>query len=286
MKLVRFGEPGAERPGLLDSEGRVRDLSGVIADINGAALDPETLDRLRALDADALPLAPDGARLGPCVGGVGHFIAVGLNYADHAAEAGLTPPAEPILFSKAPSCIIGPHDDVLIPPGSTRTDWEVELAVVIGSPCSRVSEAEALEHVAGYCLCNDISERAWQNERGGTWMKGKGAPTFGPLGPWLATREELGDANGRAMWLDLNGERMQTGNTENMIFRVPFIVSYISQFMDLRPGDVIATGTPPGVGMGRKPPLFLKAGDRMTLGIDGLGVQDLNVRDASRQAAA
>lgn len=277
MKLVRFGAPGAEKPGMLDSDGAIRDLSGIVADITGATLDPATLDRLRALDVAGLPVAPANERLGPCVGAVGNFLAVGLNYADHAAEAGLAPPAEPILFSKAPSSISGPTDDVRIPPGSVKTDWEVELAIVIGAHCSRVDEAEALEYVAGYCLCNDISERAWQNERGGTWMKGKGAPTFGPLGPWLVTRDELGDANGRAMWLDVNGERMQTGNTDNMIFRVPFVVSYISHFMDLRPGDVIATGTPPGVGMGRKPPVFLKAGDRMTLGIDGLGAQSLNV---------
>lgn len=278
MKLLRFGPAGSEKPGLLDGDGQVRDLSGIIADISGASLDPATLGRLRALDPADLPLAPAGARLGPCVTGVGNFVAVGLNYADHAAEAGMAPPSEPILFTKAPSCINGPDDDVLIPRGSTKTDWEVELGVVIGARCSGVSEAEALSYVAGYCLCNDISERAWQNERGGTWMKGKGAPTFGPLGPWLVTQDELGDADGRDMWLDVNGERMQTGNTATMIFKVPFVVSYISQFMILEPGDVIATGTPPGVGMGRKPPRFLKPGDRMVLGIAGLGVQTQNVR--------
>lgn len=277
MKLLRFGPAGSEKPGMLDGEGRIRDLSGVTSDICGATLDEKNLDRLRALDVAALPLAPEGVRIGPCVGDVRNFIAVGLNFADHAAEAGLAPPAEPILFSKAPSCISGPNDDVLIPPGSVKTDWEVELAVVIGRRSYNVSQAEALEHVAGYCLCNDVSERAWQNERGGTWMKGKGAPTFGPLGPWLVTRDEIGDADDRDMWLDLNGERMQTGNTATMIFKVPFLVSYISQFMVLEPGDVITTGTPPGVGMGRQPPVFLKPGDRMELGIAGLGVQTQNV---------
>lgn len=276
MKLVRFGKFGSEKPGLIDADGNVRDLSGVVSDIAGDVLGRESLERLRAIDPASLPLAPAGERLGACVGSVGNFIAVGLNYADHAAESGMPVPAEPVLFNKAPSCIGGPDDTILIPRGSERTDWEVELAVVIGSRASYVSEAEALDHVAGYCICNDISERSYQLDRGGQWMKGKGCPTFGPLGPWLVTTDEI-DASDLAMTLSVNGERVQHGSTATMVFKVPFLVHYISQFMILEPGDVITTGTPPGVGMGMKPPRFLKAGDRMEVSIDGLGTQNQRV---------
>lgn len=279
MKLLRFGAPGAEKPGLLDASGVIRDLSGIIPDLTGATLGRDTLERIRGIDPASLPEAPAGARLGPCVGGTRNFVAVGLNYTDHAAETGMAEPAEPILFNKAPSCIVGPNDDVLIPPGSEKTDWEVELAIVIGARCSYVSEAAALDYVAGYCLCNDVSERAYQMERGGTWTKGKGSPTFGPIGPWLVTVDELGDASNLELWLAVNGERVQNGTTANMIFKAPFIVSYISQFMALEPGDIITTGTPAGVGTGMKPPRFLKAGDVVELGGGGLGVQRQNVRN-------
>ncbi|MFC0282258.1 fumarylacetoacetate hydrolase family protein [Camelimonas abortus] len=278
MKLLRYGPPCAEKPGLLDAGGVIRDLSGVVPDISGATLGAESLARLRAIDPATLPEVPAGVRLGPCVAGTRNFVAVGLNYTDHAAETGMAPPAEPILFSKAPSCIVGPDDDVLIPPGSQKTDWEVELAIVIGERCSYVSEADALDHVAGYCLCNDLSERAYQMERGGTWMKGKGSPTFGPIGPWLVTVDELGDASDLRLWLSVNGQRVQDGTTANMIFKVPAIVSYVSQFMALEPGDLITTGTPAGVGMGMKPPRYLKPGDVIELGADGLGQQRQQVR--------
>lgn len=272
MKLVRFGEAGKEKPGAVDAEGRLRDLSAEIPDLSGAALGRESIDRLRTLDLSSLPLAPEGVRLGACVGKVGNFIAVGLNYADHAAESGMAVPAEPVLFNKAPSCIVGPNDTVLIPPGSEKTDWEVELAVVIGERASYVSEAEALDYVAGYCICNDVSERSYQLERGGTWTKGKGSPTFGPLGPWLVTKDEIDTAD-LAMTLSVNGEIAQNGSTGTMVFQVPFLVHYISQFMILEPGDVITTGTPPGVGMGMKPPRYLKAGDTMEVSVAGLGTQ-------------
>ena len=272
MKLVRFGQAGAEKAGMIDAEGRVRDLSSVIPD-----LDPSTLgaglDRVAGTDPSSLPLVPEGTRLGSCVGKVGHFIAVGLNYADHAAETGAPIPAEPILFSKAPSCIVGPNDDVTLPKGSQKTDWEVEIAIVIGRRASYVHANESLDYVAGYCVCNDVSEREFQTERGGQWMKGKGCPTFGPLGPWLVTPDEIADVQNLSMWLDVNGETMQRGSTATMIFDCRQIVSYISHFMTLNPGDVITTGTPPGVGLGMKPPRFLKAGDVMTLGIEGLGEQ-------------
>lgn len=277
MKLVRFGAAGAEKPGLIDADGRIRDLSGVVPDIAGDVLGRDGLARLRALDPARLPLAPEGSRFGACVGRVGNFIAVGLNYADHAAESGMAVPSEPVLFNKAPSCIVGPDDTVVIPHGSEKTDWEVELAVVIGERASYVSEADALNYVAGYCVCNDVSERSYQLERGGQWMKGKGCETFGPLGPWLVTSDEIKDVQNLSMWLDVNGERMQTGSTKTMIFDVKTIVSYISEFMVLEPGDVITTGTPPGVGLGMKPPRFLKAGDVMTLGIEGLGEQKQKV---------
>ena len=272
MKLVRFGAAGAEKPGLIDADGKVRDLSGVVPDIAGDVLGRESLARLGAIDPASLPLAPEGARFGACVGRVGNFIAVGLNYADHAAESGMAVPSEPVLFNKAPSCIVGPDDTVLIPRGSEKTDWEVELAVVIGERASYVSEADALDYVAGYCICNDVSERAFQIERGGQWTKGKGCPTFGPIGPWLVTADEV-DTGDLAMKLSVNGELVQNGSSSTMVFKVPFLVHYISQFMILEPGDVITTGTPPGVGMGMKPPRYLKPGDRMEVSIAGLGVQ-------------
>lgn len=273
MKLVRFGEAGQEKPGLLDAGGQIRDVSSVIRDVAGKALNPDALFRLSQLDTSTLPPVPPGQRLGPCVGSVGNFIAIGLNYADHAAETGAPIPAEPIVFNKARSCIVGPNDDVVIPRGSTKTDWEIELAIVIGTRASYVGANEALDFVAGYCICNDVSEREYQLERGGTWTKGKGCPTFGPLGPWLVTKDEIPDPQNLSMWLDVNGERMQTGSTATMIFNVAKLVSYVSHFMVLEPGDVITTGTPPGVGMGMKPPRYLKPGDVMTLGIEGLGVQ-------------
>lgn len=273
MKLVRFGESGAEKPGIVDSQGQIRDLSGIVPDLAGVALLPESLKRLAAIDPSTLPLAPAGQRLGACVGNVRNFIAIGLNYADHAAETGAPIPAEPIVFNKAPSCIVGPNDDVIIPRQSKKTDWEVELAIVIGDRASYVAANEALDFVAGYCVCNDVSEREFQLERGGTWTKGKGCPTFGPLGPWLVTKDEIPDPQNLSMWLDVNGERMQNGSTKTMIFNVAQIVSYVSHFMILEPGDVITTGTPPGVGMGMKPPRFLKAGDVVALGIEGLGEQ-------------
>jgi 2,4-diketo-3-deoxy-L-fuconate hydrolase len=273
MKLVRFGEPGREKAGIVDAGGQIRDASGVVPDITAQTLTAELLSRLGQADPSALPAAPAGQRLGPCVGNVRNFIAIGLNYADHAAETGAPIPAEPIIFNKAPSCIVGPNDTVVLPRGSQKTDWEVELAIVIGERASYVGANEAFDFVAGYCICNDVSEREYQIERGGTWTKGKGCPTFGPLGPWLVTKDEIPDPQNLSMWLDVNGERMQTGSTRTMIFNVAQIVSYVSHFMILEPGDVITTGTPPGVGMGKKPQRYLKPGDVMTLGIEGLGEQ-------------
>jgi 2,4-didehydro-3-deoxy-L-rhamnonate hydrolase len=274
VRYFRFGDPDRERPGVFDADGIGRDLSSVCGDLAGLTLSPENLAKLRERDIRALPRAPEGVRIGPCVGGTRTFIAVGLNYADHAAESGAAVPAEPILFNKAPSCIVGPNDTIEIPRGSSKTDWEVELAVVIGKRASYISEAEAAGVIAGFCICHDVSERAFQMERSGQWMKGKGCPTFGPLGPWLVTPDEIANVQALAMWLDVNGQRMQTGSTATMIFGVHFLVSYISQFMALEPGDVITTGTPPGVGMGKKPqPQYLKSGDIVTLGIEGLGVQ-------------
>lgn len=278
MKLLRYGPPGAERPGCLDAQGRLRDLSGVVADIAGAALAPEALERLRGLDPDSLPAVAGTPRLGPCVGGVGKLIGIGLNYSDHAAEAGLPVPPEPIVFMKATSAICGPDDDVLIPEDASRTDWEVELAVVIGTRAQRVAQDRALDHVAGYCICNDISERGWQIEHAGQWTKGKSHDTFAPLGPWLVTPDEVGDAGRLRMTLDVNGTPRQEGSTATMIFGVARLVSYLSHFMTLHPGDVITTGTPPGVGMGMKPPVFLKPGDVMRLMIERLGQQQQNVR--------
>jgi len=273
MKLVRFGPSGSEKPGIIDGDGAIRDLSPVIDDIAGDVLSPTGLARLAAVDRAALPVVPAGTRLGPCVPMPYSFLAIGLNYADHAAESGMPAPAEPILFNKAPTSICGPNDDVVLLKGSAKSDWEVELAVVIGTEAFNVSEANALDHVAGYCLCNDVSERAIQIEGTGQWVKGKSAPTYGPVGPWLATKDEIGDPQTLAMSLDLNGQRMQTGNTSTMIFSVVEIVSYASRYMKLIPGDIITTGTPPGVGMGKKPPVYLKAGDEMVLRIDGLGEQ-------------
>jgi 2-keto-4-pentenoate hydratase/2-oxohepta-3-ene-1,7-dioic acid hydratase in catechol pathway len=274
LKLVRFGAAGRERPGLVNADGSIADLSGVIPDLAGAALSPESLRMIAALDAAKLPRAPKDARLGACVGGVGKFIAIGLNYADHAAETGAKIPSEPIVFMKATSCIVGPNDTVLKPRGSIKMDWEVELGVVIGSVTRYVSEADAPKHIAGYCVINDVSERHFQLERGGQWDKGKGCDTFGPLGPWLVTADEVGDPGKLPMWLDVNGVRRQNGSTSTMIFKPAVLVSYLSQFMSLQPGDVITTGTPPGVGMGIKPePVFLNVGDVMELGIEKLGSQ-------------
>jgi 2-keto-4-pentenoate hydratase/2-oxohepta-3-ene-1,7-dioic acid hydratase in catechol pathway len=274
LKLVRVGSAGAERPGLLLTDGGIADLSGIIDDVGGQALSPESLERIRGLDAAKLPRLPAGGRYGACVAGVGKFIAIGLNYADHAAETGAKIPAEPIVFMKATSCIVGANDTVLKPRGSTKMDWEVELGVVIGSVTRYVSEAEAPKHIAGYCVINDLSERAFQLERGGQWDKGKGCDTFGPLGPWLVTADEVGDPANLSMWLDVNGVRRQNGSTRTMIFKPAFLVSYLSQFMSLHPGDVITTGTPPGVGMGIKPePIFLGVGDVIELGIEKLGTQ-------------
>jgi len=273
MKLVRWGKTGKEKPGIIDGEGRVRDLSAVVPDLAGAVLSPAGLAKLAKAKLDKLPLVRGKPRLGACVGQVPNFYAVGLNYADHAAETGAEIPKEPILFNKATSCLSGPNDEVMLPKGSKKTDWEVELAIVIGSRASYVTQKDALEAVAGFCVCNDVSEREYQIERGGQWMKGKGCPTFGPIGPWLVTKDEIKDVQKLAMWLDLNGERVQNGSTRTMIFGVKEIVSYMSQFMELLPGDVITTGTPPGVGLGMKPPRFLKPGDVMRVGIEGLGEQ-------------
>jgi 2-keto-4-pentenoate hydratase/2-oxohepta-3-ene-1,7-dioic acid hydratase in catechol pathway len=281
MKLVRWGAAGAEKPGLVDADGAVRDLSGVIADIDAAALSPEGLATLAKVDPAVLPLAPEG-RLGSPVAFTSKLICVGLNYADHAKESGNPIPDEPVLFLKASSAIGGPNDDIVIPRNSVKTDWEVELGVVIGKKASYVEEAEALDYVAGYCVCNDVSEREFQIERGGTWDKGKGCDTFGPLGPWLVTRDEVPDPQNLSMWLDVNGKRFQNGSTRTMIFGVAHLVHYISQFMTLMPGDVISTGTPPGVGLGQKPPLYLKAGDIVRLGIEGLGEQRQTCRDWTR----
>lgn len=273
MKLLRFGERGQEKPGVLDAQGDIRDLSSIVSDIGGDALLPEGLERLRGLDLSALPRADQATRLGSCVGGIGKFICIGLNYVDHAEESGMPIPSEPVVFNKWLSAVCGPNDDVIIPRGSKRTDWEVELGVVIGKAGSYIDEAHALDHVAGYCLINDVSEREYQLERGGTWDKGKGCDTFGPLGPWLVTSDEVPDPQKLEMWLDVDGTRYQSGNTSRMIFSVAQIVSYLSRFMSLHPGDVISTGTPPGVGMGQKPPVYLRAGQVMSLGIEGLGQQ-------------
>jgi 2-keto-4-pentenoate hydratase/2-oxohepta-3-ene-1,7-dioic acid hydratase in catechol pathway len=274
MKLLRYGPPGQEKPGLLDAAGTLRDLSAHIADVDGRVLDAATLARLRALDSAALPAVDGSPRLGACVANIGKFICIGLNYADHAAESGMAVPAEPVVFGKWTSAVVGPNDDVKIPRGSEKTDWEVELGVVIGKAASYVEEADALDHVAGYCVINDVSERNYQLERGGTWDKGKGCDTFGPTGPWLVTADEVPDPHALGLWLEVDGHRYQNGNTRTMIFRVPQLIAYLSRFMTLQPGDVISTGTPPGVGMGCKPaPVYLRPGQTMRLGIDGLGEQ-------------
>ena len=282
MKLVRYGKPGQEKPGLIDAQGKLRDLSKVIKDVTPDQLNDKALAKLSKLKTDSLPLVKGKPRMGCPVAKVGKFIAIGLNYADHAAEANLPLPKEPIIFSKFVDCIQGPDDDVMLPKGSVKGDWEVELGVVIGTTASYVSQKSALDHVAGYCTINDVSEREFQIERGGTWDKGKGCDTFGPIGPWLVTRDEVASPQKLGVWMELNGERMQNGNTKNMIFNVAKLVSYVSQFTTLYPGDVIATGTPAGVGMGIKKngkpaPVFLKAGDVMTVGIEGLGVQTQKV---------
>ena len=278
MKLLRVGPKGAEKPAILAEDGTVRDLTGIVADIGGQTLSDEGLARIRAADINALPQLQSN-RIGPCVANVGKFICIGLNYADHAAETGAAIPEEPIIFMKATSAIIGPNDDVIIPKNSIKPDWEVELAVVIGKEARYVDEADAMDYVAGYCVCNDVSERHFQTERGGTWDKGKGADTFGPIGPWLVTKDEVADPQNLKMWLEVDGKRYQDGSTKTMIFGVAHVVSYVSQFMSLQPGDVITTGTPPGVGMGIKPePVWLKPGNVMRLGIEGLGEQQQTVR--------
>ncbi|MEM5341152.1 ureidoglycolate lyase [Paraburkholderia azotifigens] len=274
MKLLRYGAPGHEKPGILDGNGAIRDLSGIIDDIAGSTLLPEALDKLRQLDISKLPVVSTEERIGACVGRIGKFICIGLNYADHAAESNLPVPAEPVVFGKWTSAVVGPNDDVRIPRGSQKTDWEVELGVVIGKGGTYIEEADALRHVAGYCVINDVSEREYQIERGGTWDKGKGCDTFGPIGPWLVTADDIPDPQRLALWLEVDGKRYQNGNTSTMIFNVAQIVSYLSRFMSLQPGDVISTGTPPGVGMGQKPePVYLRAGQTMRLGIEGLGEQ-------------
>ncbi|MBP6818725.1 MAG: fumarylacetoacetate hydrolase family protein [Ferrovibrio sp.] len=278
MKLLRYGPLGQEKPGILDAQGAIRDLSGVVGDINGATLQPEALAKLRGVDVNALPKVAGNPRIGACVAGIGKFICIGLNYSDHAAETGATVPPEPIIFMKATSAIMGPDDDLIIPKNSVKTDWEVELGVVIGKVARYVDEADAMNHVAGYCTINDVSERAFQIERHGQWTKGKSCDTFGPIGPWLVTADEVPDPQNLAMFCDVNGHRFQNGSTKTMVYGVRYLISYLSQFMSLQPGDVISTGTPPGVGMGQKPPLYLKPGDKVHLGIAGLGEQRQNVK--------
>lgn len=284
MKLLRYGPPGAEKPGILDSSGRVRDLSHVVADISGETLRPAALKALQQIDIDTLPLVDgkpqDDLRLGACVGGIGKFVCIGLNYADHAEEAGMPIPPEPVIFNKWTSSVVGPNDPIQIPRGSVKTDWEVELGIVIGEPGVYIDEADAMNHVAGFCVVNDVSEREFQVERAGTWDKGKGCDTFGPTGPWLVTPDEIADFDALDMWLDVDGQRQQTGSTATMIYRIPHLIAYCSRFMSLQSGDVISTGTPPGVGMGQKPPRYLKGGEVMTLGITGLGEQKSSVLPA------
>jgi 2,4-diketo-3-deoxy-L-fuconate hydrolase len=277
MKLLRYGAPGQEKPGVLAPDGTVRDLSGVIPDVAGESLLPETIERLRTIEIEKLPRVNELSRLGPCVGKVGKFICIGLNYSDHAAESGMAVPREPIVFMKATSSISGPNDDVVIPRGSEKSDWEVELGVVIGKPAKYVTQREALHHVAGYCVINDLSERAFQLEGTGQWVKGKSADTFGPIGPWLVTTDEIPDPQNLSMWLEVDGHRYQEGSTRTMIFGVAYVVSYLSKFMSLQSGDIISTGTPPGVGLGRKPPVFLRSGNSIRLGVEGLGDQRQNV---------
>jgi 2-keto-4-pentenoate hydratase/2-oxohepta-3-ene-1,7-dioic acid hydratase in catechol pathway len=281
MKLLRYGKVGEERPGILDTDGALRDLSGVVSDIAGAALLPESLARLHAINPKELPLVAGTPRIGACVGNVGKFVCIGLNYSDHAAESGMAVPTEPVVFMKATSAICGPHDDVVIPRASEKTDWEVELGVVIGREARYVTEQEALSHVAGYCVVNDVSERAFQLEGTGQWVKGKSADTFGPIGPWLVTTEEVSDPQMLSLWLEVDGHRYQNGSTATMVFGVAHLVSYLSRFMSLQPGDIISTGTPPGVGLGQKPPVYLRPGNVIRLGIDGLGEQRQTVVSCS-----
>ncbi len=273
MKLLRYGAAGSEKPGMLDAKGEIRDLSSVVADLAGDALLPDSIDRIRRIDPATLPRVDGTPRIGPCVGAVGKFIAVGLNYSDHAAESGMKVPVEPIIFMKATSCIVGPNDDVAIPRGSEKTDWEVELGVVIGKPAKYVDERDAMAHVAGFCVVHDVSERAFQLEGTGQWVKGKSADTFGPIGPWLVTPDEVANCQALDLWLEVDGNRYQDGNTSTMVFNVAYLVSYLSRFMSLHPGDIISTGTPPGVGHGMKPPVYLRDGNEVRLGVQGLGEQ-------------
>lgn len=280
MKLLRFGPPGQEKPGLLDASGKIRDLSSLIQDVAGESLDDAALARIAQADHESLPEVPEGTRLGPCVGRVGKFICIGLNYSDHAAETDAEVPPEPVVFNKWTSAICGPNDDVEIPRDSQKTDWEVELGVVIGKGGRYIDEADAMNHVAGYCVVNDVSEREFQLERSGSWDKGKGCDTFGPLGPWLVTRDEIADPQSLDMWLEVDGKRYQDGNSRTMVYQIPYLVAYLSRFMSLQPGDVISTGTPPGVGAGQKPQVFLKPGQTMRLGIEGLGEQCQRTKQA------
>ncbi|WP_404342314.1 fumarylacetoacetate hydrolase family protein [Vreelandella venusta] len=280
MKLMRFGQPGQEKPGILDSAGVIRDLSGIVGDIAGDVLSNEGLQRLRDINIMELPEVASDTRLGPCVGQVGKFICIGLNYSDHAAETGAEVPPEPVIFNKWTSAICGPNDRVEIPRGSQKTDWEVELGVIIGKGGRYIDETDAMSHVAGYCVVNDVSEREFQLERSGTWDKGKGCDTFGPLGPWLVTRDEIADPHQLSMWLEVDGKRYQDGSTRTLVYKIPFLISYLSRFMSLQPGDVISTGTPPGVGMGQQPPTYLREGQCMRLGIEGLGEQQQQVVQA------
>ena len=280
MKLLRYGEVGAEKPGMLDEHGDIRDLSTIVSDISSAIIDAGDLDGLKSVDPASLPRVENNPRLGPCVGRIGKFVCIGLNYSDHAKETGMPIPTEPIVFMKTTSSISGPDDDIELIRGSVKTDWEVELGIVVGKHTKYVSEENALDHVAGYCVVNDVSERQWQLEQGGQWIKGKSGDTYGPIGPWFVTRDEIPDPQNLDLWLEVNDKRHQDGNTRTMIFPVSKIVSYLSQCMSLQPGDVIATGTPPGVGQGMKPPIYLRAGDRLRLGVEGLGIQKQTVIDS------
>ena len=280
MKLLRYGEVGAEKPGMLDEQGDIRDLSSIVSDISPAIIDAGDLDGLKSVDPASLPRVENNPRLGPCVGRIGKFVCIGLNYSDHAKETGMPIPTEPIVFMKTTSSISGPDDDIELIRGSVKTDWEVELGIVVGKHTKYVSEENALDHVAGYCVVNDVSERQWQLEQGGQWIKGKSGDTYGPIGPWFVTRDEIPDPQNLDLWLEVNDKRHQDGNTRTMIFPVSTIISYLSQCMSLQPGDVIATGTPPGVGQGMKPPVYLRAGDRLRLGVEGLGIQQQTVIDS------
>ena len=277
MKLLRFGSPGSEKPGLLDTDGNIRDLTSIVGDITNKVVEPDSLAHIGSFDVSGLPIVTGNPRLGPCINGVGKFVCIGLNYTDHALESGQPIPSEPVVFMKATSSIVGPNDDIVLLPGSTKTDWEVELGIVMGSDAKNITESESLDYVAGYCIVNDVSEREWQMERGGQWVKGKSGDTFGPIGPYLVTKDEILDINNLNLSLDVNEKKMQAGNTKNMIFNTNFLLSYLSKFMSLQPGDIVTTGTPAGVGMGMKPPVFLKVGDKMRLSIEKLGEQNSKV---------